>query len=167
PQLVSTLESRLTSSPSTDSSVDWRDRAYEVALRGVDEQPVLGVGFGRESRFYVDGQPNVIEGDPHNGFLYLLAGGGVLALGGFLIVVAFYLQDAWRRLLSARDRTERSLVVWAVTTWFVFLLHAVVEPVLTYPSMIMTIWILMLLPALVPLRKRPGRAQGLPASRPR
>ncbi len=117
----------------------------------------------RES-FYVDGQPNLIEGDPHNGFLYLLAGGGALALGGFLIVVAFYLQDAWRRLLSARDRTERSLVVWAVTTWFVFLLHAVVEPVLTYPSMILTIWILMLLPVLVPLRRRPSRAQGLPAS---
>lgn len=167
PQLVSTLESRLTSSPSTDSSVDWRDRANEVALRGVDEQPVLGVGFGRQSMFYVDGQPNVIEGDPHNGFLYLLAGGGALALGGFLILIALYLHDAWRRLLSARDRTERSLVVWAVTTWFVFLLHAVVEPVLTYPSMILTIWVLMLLPALVPLRKRPSRAQGLPASRPR
>lgn len=182
PQLVSTMESRLTSSPSTDSSVDWRDRAYEVALRGVDEQPVLGVGFGRESTFYVDGQPNLIQGDPHNGFLYLLAGGGALALGGFLLVMAFYLQDAWRRLLSARDRTERSLVVWAVTTWFVFLLHAAVEPVLTYPSMILTIWILMLLPALVPLRKRSSRAQeatacsnrpsgttgpGFPASTPR
>jgi len=154
PELVSTLESRLTSSPGTDSSVDWRDRAYEVALRGVDEQPVLGVGFGRQSTFYVDGQRNLIEGDPHNGFLYLLAGGGVLTLGAFLILIAFYLRDAWRRLLSARDRTERSLVVWAVSTWFIFLLHAVVEPVLTYPSMILTIWILMLLPALVPLRER-------------
>jgi hypothetical protein len=51
-----------------------------------------------------------------------------------------------------------------VTTWFVFLLHAVVEPVLTYPSMILTIWILMLLPALIPLRKRASRAQGLAAS---
>ncbi len=156
PQLLSTFESRITASPGNDSSVTWRRRAYQVAMRGVDEQPLLGVGFGRRATFFVNGEPNLIEGDPHNGFIYLLAGGGVFALGSFLLLIAVYLRDVWRRLGAARDPIERNLVIWAVASWFVFLLHAAVEPVLTYPSMILTIWILMLLPALV--RLQPARA---------
>lgn len=152
PQMVSTLESRLTTRPAVDSSVAWRDRAYEVAMAGVSEQPLLGVGFGRQSTFYIDGMPNVIEGDPHNGFIYLLAGGGAFALATFLILLGVYLRDAWRRLWFARAAEEQVLVVWAVATWFIFMLHSLVEPVLTYPSMILTIWITMLLPTLVMLR---------------
>ena len=152
PGVVSTLESRLTTNPGADSSVEWRDRAYEVALRGVDREPFFGVGFGRESTFYIDGAPNLIEGDPHNGFLYLLAGGGAFALGAYVLLILVYLRDSAKRLIVARGR-ERVLVAWAVATWFVFLLHSVVEPVLTEPAMLMTMWILMLLPAaLVPLR---------------
>lgn len=151
PELVSTLESRVTTQPGVDSSVAWRDQAYRVAMVGVDDQPLLGVGFGRESTFYIDGMPNVIEGDPHNGFIYLLAGGGALALGGFLLLVAVYVRDSVRRLRVARPGEEQVLVIWSVATWFVFMLHAAAEPVLTYPTMILTMWIVMLLPALVRL----------------
>lgn len=148
PGVASTLASRLTTQPAVDSSVQWRERAYKVALRGVDEEPVLGVGFGRESTFYINGMPNVIEGDPHNGFLYLLAGGGAFALASFLVLIGVFLWDAWRRFRVAQGR-ERALIAWAVSSLFIFSLHAAVEPVLTEPTMILTFWILLLLPATV------------------
>ena len=151
PQLVPTLEKRVTGSPQRDVNVQWRERARDAALEGVDEEWLTGVGFGRTNRFEVQGVVYTISDDPHNSFVYLLAGGGVLALGSFLLLCALYVVDAVKRLRGALPR-EQALIIWALGTWFAFLVNAAAGPVLPNPTMMLTIWILFALPSLVPRR---------------
>jgi len=151
PDLGPALAARLTAAPATDANVVWRQQAARVALAGVGQEPLLGIGFGREATFKINGEPNVITGDPHNGFIYLLAGGGVFALASFVLLLLVYLYDTWRRMGTARS-IERDLIVWTVGSWAIFTLQILSEPVLTSPSYILTLWILMLLPAIVPHR---------------
>jgi len=153
PDLAPALAARLTAAPATDANVVWRERAARVALAGVGQEPLLGIGFGRQATFKINGEPNVITGDPHNGFIYLLAGGGVFALASFVLLLLVYLFDTWRRMATAHG-IERDLILWAVGSWAIFTLQVFSEPVLTSPSYILTLWILMLLPAIVPRRSK-------------
>src|SRR5690606_38208426 len=76
-----------------------------------------------------------------------------------------YLVDAGRRWRVA-DEDGRALIGWSVGAWMIVLIHAAAEPMLTYPDMIMLMWIGMLLPALVALpRDRPPQRR--PAGRRR
>jgi hypothetical protein len=62
-----------------------------------------------------------------------------------------YLADALRR--SRRSGAdERTLLVWSLATWAVFTINVAAEPVLADPTRLMSMWILMALPALVALR---------------
>jgi O-antigen ligase len=155
---VTSLIDRLASSPTADSSVEWREQAYAAVLSWANEEPLTGIGFGRRTTFWLDGMPNLIEGDPHNGFIYVYAGGGLLALGALLVLFGVYLADVRRRWRRA-EADGRALLLWATATWFVFVLQAAAEPVFTDPSMLLALWGLMLLPALVPLN-REARASG-------
>ena len=75
----------------------------------IREQPLVGVGFGRTSEFVIEVEsssglmvPVWQEGgqDPHNGYLYLWAGGGLAALGSFVLILAVFAWDAVRRFRS-------------------------------------------------------------------
>jgi hypothetical protein len=110
--------------------------------------PLLGLGFGRTVEFNFDGIDYVVEGDPHSGFVYLLAGGGILALGGFLILTAVFLRDSIGRLRVAAG-SDRALLVWTLAVWATFMVNALTGIIFTEPRFILTIWTLMLLPALV------------------
>jgi O-antigen ligase len=165
PDLPSTLVERVTSPAATDSSVEWRARAYKTVLAGVREEPVLGVGFGRKTSFSLGGMPNVIEGDPHNGFIYVYAGGGLLALTALVVLLGVFLADAGRRWRRA-DFDGRMLIAWAVASWCVFMLHAASEPMFTEPATISAIWVLMLLPALAGAPRGPAQGRvALPPGR--
>jgi hypothetical protein len=148
PDLISTLDARLTKTSSTDLNVVWRDRARAAVMKGVNDEIVTGVGFGRHSSFLLNGQRVDIEGDPHNSYIYLLAGGGALALGTLLLLAAAYLFDGWRRIRASAG-VSQALVVWSVGTWLAFMINALAGPILTDTTMLMTIWITMLLPAIV------------------
>jgi hypothetical protein len=117
------------------------------------DELVFGSGFGRSSTYLFQGRVYRLEGDPDNSYVYLLAGGGILALGGFLLVLAVSARDALGRLRRSVG-LERDLVTWALATWFVFMVNCLMAPFLPRPKLVLTIWALMLVPAIV------GRARG-------
>ena len=102
-------------------------------LAQVREQPLFGVGFGRSSTFFLNVRSSNgflvpfrqdIGQDPHNGFLFLWAGGGIVALGSYLWLLAVFTFDAVRRYRRSETDTERLLIAWAGATLFVFLFEA-------------------------------------------
>jgi O-antigen ligase len=151
PTVVPTLENRLAGTSGRDENVIWRERAFDVAMEGVSDEWLTGVGFGRTGEFRLENEVVKIEGDPHNSYIWLLAGGGALALGSFLVLCAVYLGDAVRRLRRAGP-TGQALIMFSLATWLAFMVNALTGPILTDPLMLMTIWILFALPSLVATR---------------
>ena len=148
PSLFSTLAERLTASPSTDTSASWRRKAINSVWSEVREDPVRGVGFGRETSFEINGQRTTLTQDPHNQFIYLWAGGGLLLLGSFVLLLLVFLVES-RRRFRAGTREERRLIFWAASLWFVFLVNSATGIVLTSPQLLLVFWVLMVLPMLV------------------
>lgn len=161
PTFVSSIGRRVLSSPESDANVRWRVEANRAVLAQVREQPLVGVGFGRTTEIFVTvddpstGIPTAVPvgigQDPHNGYVFLLAGGGILALATFLVVVVTFVVDARRRYRGTEDPIERLLVVWACSMLFVFLLNAASGTAFANPENLLTIWALLVLPAIVPL----------------
>jgi O-antigen ligase len=148
PNVVPTLTDRLTANPSTDTSARWRTYAIGAVWSQVRESPVTGVGFGREASFTINGVRVTLTQDPHNQFIYLWAAGGLVLLGSFVLLLLTYLRDVWRRLRGATG-LARTLVLWAVALWFVFVVNVATGVILTAPYLLLPFWILMLLPAAV------------------
>ena len=163
PSLVSSFERRISASPAQDANVRWREGANKAVLAQVREQPVVGVGFGQASTFFfnirnsngylVPVRQN-IEQDPHNGYLYLLAGGGILALGSFLALIGVFAGDAVRRYRGSRSDTERLLISWAAATLFCFLFEAASGTMFEDTTDLLAIWALIVIPGVVPVRRR-------------
>jgi O-antigen ligase len=152
PTLFPTLAHRITASPSTDANATWRLKANAAVRKQVREAPVTGVGFGRPPvRFISKGVRYKVGQDPHNQFLYLWAGGGLLLLGSFILLLAVYLIESWRRF-KAGTSDERRLIFWVVSLWFVFVVNSLTGIILTSPYLLLQFWILMVLPMVV----RPG-----------
>jgi hypothetical protein len=112
------------------------------------DEVLLGSGFGRPTSFLFEGRVYRLEGDPDNSYVYVLAGGGVLALGGLLLVMGVFAQDTLRRIRRASG-FERALLIWALATWFVFMVNCLMAPYLPRPKLDLTIWTLMLIPAIL------------------
>jgi hypothetical protein len=148
PELWPTLRDRLVANPTTDTSVSWRERATRAVWAQVREAPIQGVGFGQQASFTVAGTRTQVGQDPHNQYLYLWAGGGLLLLGSFVLLLVAYLVEYWRRFRSG-TRLDRRFVFWSMALWFVFLVNSATGVVLTTPLFLLLFWILMLLPMLV------------------
>jgi O-antigen ligase len=142
------LDDRITANPNTDTSATWRKEAIRAVWPQVREAPLTGVGFGRTTRFVIKGQRITGGQDPHNQFIYLWAGGGLLLLGSFGLLLAVYLAESWRRY-SGGTREERQLIFWTVSLWFVFVVNSATGITLTSPSLLLVFWILMVLPMIV------------------
>ena len=158
PELVDAAQARISASPSADANVQWRLEASKAVLAQVREEPLIGVGFGRSAEFYMPvlsssgyWVPVRVETDqdPHNSFIYLLAGGGLAALGSFVLLLLAAGYDGVRRYRNTSDPKSRLLLVWVAASLFTFLLNAATEPTLTSPSDLLTIWLLLLIPAVV------------------
>ncbi len=148
-----TFADRVTASPSTDPTAQWRLKAYAAVWGQVREAPLTGVGFGQPVRFISNNTHYNVGQDPHNQFLYLWAGGGLLLFGSFLVLLGVYLLEAWSRFRAAPVE-ERRLIFWSVSLWFVFVVNSLTGITLTQPSLLLVFWILMLLPMTV--RPREG-----------
>ena len=118
------------------------------------EEPLLGLGFGRNFNYIWNGYAYHLGGDPHNSYIWILAGGGVLALATLFLLFGTFLWDAIRRVRASMS-FDRALVLWAIGTWFIFTVNAITGPILTDPSFLLTVWIVLLLPALVSARRPP------------
>jgi O-antigen ligase len=151
PTLFPTFAERITASPSTDTSAQWRQKAVSAVWTQVRESPVTGVGFGRNATFEIDGVRTTITQDPHNQFIYLWAGGGLLLLGSFILLLLVYLTESVRRFRRGTSE-ERRFIFWAVSVWFVFLVNSATGPTITSPSLLLAFWVFMVLPMTV----RPG-----------
>ena len=143
-----TLANRITASPSTDATAQWRLRAYGAVWEQVRESPLRGVGFGRSVRFISNGTHYTVGQDPHNQFLFLWAGGGTLLFGSFVALLLVYLFESWRRFRTG-TRDERRLIFWSVSLWFVFVVNSGTGIILTQPYLLVVFWILMVLPMIV------------------
>lgn len=153
PNIVETLEARLSGTSTRDTAVVWRERAQAATLEGIEDERLTGLGFGRKSQFQMQGQVVKLEGDPHSSYVWILAGGGLLALGAFLFLCATYLIDAVKRLRGA-SQVGQAVVIWSLATWLAFMVNALTGPILTDPEMLLTIWVLMALPSIVAARAR-------------
>ena len=150
PTFVPSVVERVTTiRPAVDASIRWRKEANKAVWAQVREDPVIGVGFGKGATFTVGSTRFHITQDPHNSFLFLWAGGGILTLGAFVLLFAVFLRDAWRRY-GSQVEISRQLIAWSVALWFCFVANSLVEPQLTQANSILVFWILMLLPSIVP-----------------
>ena len=146
-----TLVKRINPSISADNSFRWRQKANDELLKQFHQSPLFGVGFGKGIHFVLEGQEVNTTQQAHNDFLYLLAGSGIFGLGSFLLVVTAAIGNALRRLRGAVEPHDRALLLFAAVTSASFVLNGLVEPLITLPSVILTIWTLLLLPAAVPV----------------
>jgi hypothetical protein len=112
------------------------------------DEPLLGLGFGRETQYVWQGFYYRVEGDPDNSYVFLLAGGGVLALGGFLFLLGSFVRDAFKRLRTAVG-TDRGLVLWALSAWFIMAVNCAMAPFLPRPKIVLSFWAVMLAAAVV------------------
>lgn len=162
PQLVEATSSRLFSPPESDANVRWRIEANSAVFEHVREQPLLGVGFGRPAPFYFE-RPNPTTGwpevqridigqDPHNGYMLLLAGGGVLLLAAFVYLLVTFARDAIRRYRANADPKARLIVLWSAAVLFAYLVNTASGTTFSVPDGILIVWALLVLPAVV----RPG-----------
>jgi O-antigen ligase len=153
PTLFPTLVHRITASPSTDTSAQWRRNANAAVWMQVREAPVTGVGFGRPASFVLNDVRVDVGQDPHDQFLFLWAGGGLLLFGSFLMLLMIYLWESWRRFKSG-TKEERRLIFWAMSMWFVFVVNSLTSIVLTESFLLLPFWIVMSLPMVVRLGDR-------------
>jgi O-antigen ligase len=159
PDLVDSIGHRVSAAPATDANVQWRVKASRAVFEQIREEPVFGVGFGQVSSFFVDVQssagwlvPVYQESgqDPHNGYLYLWAGGGLAALGGFLLLIAVFVVDTVRRYRGNHDPTGRLLLLWSGASVGAFLLNTLSGTTFGNPPDLLCIWALLVLPSIVP-----------------
>ncbi len=174
PQVEQAVVKRVTSPVVSDANVQWRKEANAAIWSQVRESPLIGVGFGRGASFVLFDRSGTrlpvpvritIGQDPHNGYLMLLAAGGALLLGTFALLVVVYFYDCWRRFRGSSDPYERIVVLWAVGTLFVFLVNAASGTELESGFDLLTIWLLLLAPAVVPRRTR-ARVRGASGAAP-
>jgi O-antigen ligase len=147
PSFGTALRDRLTGEVGTDASLIGRERKFHAVLDGLGEEPIRGLGFGRTVRVEnIDRSILFFSGDPENSYIYLLAGGGVLVLGTFILLVLSFFLDAIRRLLQTEGES-RALVAWGASMAFILLINTLTGPVLTVAPLLLTLWIALLLPA--------------------
>ena len=166
PDLVEAARQRVSAPPERDVNVQWRIKANEAVYKQIREQPLVGVGFGRTSEFFLDVETSPggytvpvaqeIGQDPHNGYLYLWSGGGLVALGSFLTILTAFAVDVIRRFRRNDDPTARIILLWTSALLFVFLFNAASGTSFENPGNLLTIWTLLLLPAVVTQTPKKG-----------
>ena len=167
PSIGPTFAARIAASPSKDANVQWRQRTTAEVMRQIRSSPIYGVGFGRTASINTDYKdPNTgvvwarrqpIGQDPHNSVLYLAAGGGLLALCPFVLMLIGFGIDVRRRLRGA-DPVERTLLMWAGLTLTVIVASALAGTVFEGASEVLALWLVLTLPAVVRRRDQPEAA---------
>jgi hypothetical protein len=150
PSLVQTLIQRLDPRVNNDLSVQWRHQADTLLWQQVKSNPLFGVGFGEEGDFTLANVQYHITQDAHNDYLFLLAAGGFVLLAAFLAIVGLSFLHYYQVVRGApRDEPRRLLAVWAMATGFTLFFNGLVEPLIVQPPVLLTLWIVFLLPLIL------------------
>jgi O-antigen ligase len=156
PSLGSTLGNRFNTHVGGDTSLVQRQRKFAATLKGFGDEPILGLGFGRPVSFTtIDGRQQTFSGDPENSFIYVLAGGGILALGALILLILSFFADAFVRLRRATGE-DRALIMFAMSLVFILLVNALSYPLLSDAGLLLVLWIAMLLPTVARSRDEIG-----------
>lgn len=164
PDIFPNLVDRVTASPSRDANVLWRERVRDAVWVQVHESPLIGVGFGKEayaemfavsSSGLVISRRETVHQEGHNSYLWLLAAGGLVTLGAFLLLLGAYVVDWVGRLRRAIDDDERTILLFSLYALVLFLVPGLAGPVLGTAPVLLTVWVLLLLPTVVGARARP------------
>jgi O-antigen ligase len=83
-------------------SSSGRVEAWKGALRQAEQRPLLGYGFGTESRVFVDRYYTFVAGLPENSYVGLALQLGTLGVLALLGLVAILVLPARRALLGPR-----------------------------------------------------------------
>jgi O-antigen ligase len=152
PTLISRLSIDAVAGEQPDQSVRWREEANEIIWQQVEQSPYIGVGFGKGAEFTLNNVRYKTTQDPHNSYVWLLAGGGIALLGSFALIILLFARDTWRRHRRARTDEERILLAWPVLALVALLLNSSAGPVFSQASEVLFLWTLLALPAVVRLR---------------
>ena len=128
--LTEFLEVRLRgiTDPQDDPTASWRSYLWQQAIAETNEQPLVGVGIGRNFQFKTKWW-DVIHTSPHNYYITSSFHGGYTAL---VLYVFFIMQVLWllfsklARTLSARTRTmlmTSMIVIFSAHTMFIAYHH--------------------------------------------
>lgn len=144
--VVHTAIERVDNTNSQDINVQYRTKASAATLAGLSRRPVLGFGFGHPASFTINGTVYHLEGDdPHNSFVYILAGGGLLALSG-LVGLIYLFVGRWLTWLRSPMARGRPIALWAGGFLILFVAQAATEPALAMPVLGLTMWTVLFLP---------------------
>lgn len=159
PHVIPTFVSRITTSTANDTSVSWRVQANRAVWPQFRDSPLFGVGFGRVAYFDLrlpnpDGTPSLpqrtsVSQDPHDSYLFLAAGGGIAALGSFLLLVLVWARDTLRRLRRTSDPVERTTLIWVGCSLVAILLTTVSAPIFDQSPILLAIWTFLLIPSVI------------------
>jgi putative inorganic carbon (HCO3(-)) transporter len=103
----------------TEGSAASRLRAWGIAMRMVQANPVWGVGFGRFQQNYAEYDPHptpeVLAGEgvivAHNSYLQIWAECGSIAFALYLLLIALSVWDVWTIRKQARRRYHSSWIL--------------------------------------------------------
>jgi probable O-glycosylation ligase (exosortase A-associated) len=103
----------------TEGSAASRLRAWGIALRMVQANPVWGVGFGRFQQNYAEYDPHptpeILAGEgvivAHNSYLQIWAECGTIAFTLYLLLIALSVWDVWTIRKQARRRYHSSWIL--------------------------------------------------------
>jgi probable O-glycosylation ligase (exosortase A-associated) len=103
----------------SEGSAASRLRAWAIAMRMVQANPVWGVGFGRFQQNYADYDPHptpeVLAGEgvivAHNSYLQIWAECGSIAFGLYLLLIGLSFWDIWTIRKQARRRYHSSWIL--------------------------------------------------------
>ena len=101
----------------------------------------------------VDQSVETFDGDPENSYIYVLAGGGLAALGALLVLVACYFIEVVARVRRTTGE-ERALAVFGASLAFILLVNALSGPILSDAPLMLLTWVALLLPAVAGRRPR-------------
>lgn len=128
-----------------DQSAIFRLVVWDQMLDRWEQSPLLGRGFGQEVRYESnDGSTVVVNGDPHNGFIYLLVALGLVGLTAFLFVQVGFIAMTIPAIRGSP--IGRELGFWALGTWIIYMANVYTGVMLGSRPFIAFLWILLALP---------------------
>jgi O-antigen ligase len=146
-----------------DESAVFREQAWGLMIDRWEESRIFGRGFGQTVTFERNDKTVIeVTNDPHNGFIYLLVGMGVVGLAAFAAIQLGFLRAAFKslKLPGARD-----LALWALAAWVIYIVNVFFGVLLGQQALMMFLWYLLAVP--IALLALPERAEPRPApSRP-
>jgi len=130
-----------------DPSVQFRFAAWREAVRGIQESPLLGKGWGapHEFSFVVlqSGKLQTFDVSPHNTYLWLAYKAGVPALLLFMLFIARLLVGAVQRYhrVARVDRVQAAFLIGTVLIQVTYSIGALWWDYFTVVFMSIPIWL--------------------------